>query len=90
MNIVIQIFKMSEETAVIYINLIIYNIINLFIYIDKFEINSIDLSLFKTFIMIKVSKAFKINIVTVASKTFEVGNATAVNLIINITTKLFI
>ena len=68
MNIVIKIFKTFKTIAVIYINLIIYNIMNLFTYIDKFKINFINLSLFKTLIVIKAPEAFKV---------FEADNVTS-------------
>ena len=89
-NTVIKVFKVFEATAVIYINLIIYNIIILPIYINKFKTDSINLLLFKTFIATKASKAPKVNIATVAPEALKADNVTVVNLIINITTKLFI
>ena len=59
-------------------DLIIYNIINLLIYINKFKTNFINLPLFKTFI------------VTITSEALKVNNVIIINLVANITTKLFV
>ena len=70
--------EVSEATAVIYIDLTTYNIMNLPTHTDKFKTDSIDLPLLKALI------------VTIASEALKAGNVTMIDLITNITTELSI
>ena len=77
-NIVTEDSEVPEATAVIHIDLIIYNIMNLPTHTDEFETDSINLFLLETFIAIVTSEALKM------------CNVTMIDLTINITTELSI
>ena len=78
MNIIIKASEASEVITVIYIDLIINNIINLFTNIDEFETNFINLLLFEIFIVIMIFKISEMNIMII------------IDLNINMITELFI
>ena len=77
-NITIMVFKVSEAIVTIYIDLTIYNTINLLTHTDEFKTDSIDLPSFKEFIATETSEAS------------EVSKTIMVNSNINIITELFI
>ena len=80
-NIAIKASEVPKAIIMIYINLITYNTTNLLTHIDKFKTDFINLSLFEIFIVTKAPEA---------PEALETGNATTVDLTINITTELFI